>query len=153
MKPPFLITLLVLCFSLCVKAQDNNERLYQAIIKKEPEKVAQLLKDKADANYIKTMGPWMKVNMLISAVNSGELASVKTLVDHKADINWKDGFNTTALIYAANKGNQDMVLLLLSNGADIKASDGQGNTVLSAATESKNTALVKLIQERLKTAN
>jgi ankyrin repeat protein len=146
-----LTVLICLCFSLFANAQEKNEILYQSIIKNDSEKVTQLLKDNADANYIKSMGAWMKVNMLITAVNGGNIETIKALIKSKADVNWKDGFNSTALMYAAEKGSMDIVNLLLENGADINASDGQGNTVLTAARESKNKELVKLIQERLKT--
>lgn len=151
MNRAFLTTLLFLCFTLFAEAQSKNEMLYLSIVKNEPEKVAQLLNDNADANYVLAKGPWMKVNMLITAVNNGHIETVKSLIKSKADVNWKDGFNSTALMYAAAKGNLEMVNLLLESGADINASDGQGNTVVSAASESKNPELIKLIQERLKT--
>ena len=146
----FLTTLLFLGFSVFAKAQSKNEMLYMAIIKDEPAKVTQLLKDNADANYVVAKGPWMKVNMLITAVNNEHIEMVKDLINSKADVNWKDGFNSTALMYAAAKGNLEMVNLLLANGADATANDGKGNTVLSAATESKNAGIIKLIQEQLK---
>jgi uncharacterized protein len=130
--------------------QDNNEKLYEAIIKGDTTIIKQLLNDNADPNYIKASGPWMKVNMLITAVNSGKTYIVKLLLEKNADISWKDGFNTTALMYAAAKGNKDMVVLLLDNGANIQDNDGQGNTVLSAAKESKNKELIRFIQSKMK---
>lgn len=148
----FATALIFLSFSLFAKAQSKNEKLYLSIVRNEPEKVVQLLNDNADANYVVAKGPWMKVNMLITAVNNEHIEMMKALINNKADVNWKDGFNSTALMYAAAKGNMEMVTLLLENGADITANDGKGNTVLTAATESKNTELIKLIQQRLKTA-
>jgi len=88
--------------------------------------------------------------MLITAVNSAKIEIAKMLIDKKADVNWKDGFNTTALMYAASKGNKDMVVMLLNNGANIDDNDGQGNSVLSAAKRSKNKELVRFIQKQLK---
>jgi len=140
-----------LWFSICIISvfgQKVNEQLYKAIVKNDSEKVAKLLKQNADPNYIISSGPWMKVNMLITAINNDNIEIVKLLISTKADVNWKDGFNTTALMYAAAKGNKDIVILLLDNGADINATDGQGNTVLTAAKESKNQDVIKLIEDR-----
>lgn len=72
----------------------------------------------------------------------------KILIENKADVNWKDGFKTSAIIYAASSGNKELVELLLSHGANINDSDGQGNTVLTAAKESKNKDLIKFIKEK-----
>ncbi len=146
-----LITLyLTILISGTIFGQDNNEKLYQAIAKGDTTLVKQLLNDKADPNFVKASGPWMKVNMLITAVNNGNIDIVKILIADKADVKWKDGFETTALMYAASKGNKDIVVLLLDNGADINDNDGKGNTVLSAAKESKNKELIKLVQIKLK---
>src|SRR6188768_634405 len=98
----FLFTLFSILF---VAGQKSNEKLYNAIVKNDKERVAQLLEDKANPNYIISSGPWMKVNMLITAVNNNNIEIVKLLINKKADVNWKDGFNTTALMYAASKGN------------------------------------------------
>ncbi len=138
------------CFSFYVKAQDINEQLYLSITKNDKEKTSQLLKEGANANYIKSSGPWMKVSMLTTAVNNGNIDIVKDLISNKANVNWKDGFQTTALMYAAAKGNKEMVILLLDNGADINANDGKGNTVFSAAQESKNKELINYLDERKK---
>lgn len=130
--------------------QNKNEDLYKAIVKADTTSVKQLLTEKADPNYIKTEGPWMKVNMLITAVNAESIGIVKLLIANKADVSWKDGFKTTVLMYAAATGNKEIVALLLKNGANINDTDAQGNTVLSAAKESKNEELVKFIQEEIK---
>ena len=139
-----------LCFSFHLKAQDINEQLYLSITKNDKEKTSQLLKEGANANYVKSSGPWMKVNMLITAINNGNIDIVKALINNKANVNWKDGFQTTALMYAAAKGNKEMVILLLDSGSDINANDGKDNTVFSAAQESKNKELIKYLDERRK---
>ena len=112
--------------------------------------VKQLLNHDADVNFIKAEGPWMKVNMLITAVNTENIGMVKLLIANKADVKWKDGFKTTALMYAASKGSMEMVTLLLDNGANINDADEKGNTVITAAKESKNIKLIKFIEDKLK---
>jgi len=115
MKKTFITTLTILCISIYSYGQDKNENLYQSIVKNDKEKVNQLLSDKADANYIKSSGEWMKVNMLITAINNNNIDIVKLLIEHKAEVNWKDGFKTTALMYVASKGNKEIVTLILEN--------------------------------------
>lgn len=143
----FLFSILI---SGTIFGQENNEKLYQAIVKGDTALTRQLLNDKADPNFIKSSGPWMKVNLLTTAVNTGNITMVKMLIENKADVKWKDGFNTTSLMYAASKGNKDIVAFLLDNGAEINDNDGKGNSVLSAAKESKNKELVKFINAKLK---
>jgi ankyrin repeat protein len=131
-------------------AQDNSTQLFEAVTKNDKEKVEELIKNGADVNFIKEAGPWMKVSILITAVNNQNLDIAKLLLDNKADVNWKDGFNSSAILYAASTGNIEMVQLLLEKGADIKDNDGQGNSVLTASKESKNKALIRFINEKLK---
>lgn len=146
------LTLLICFFGIVLAtfAQENNEELYKAVIDNDKDFIENLIKEGADVNYVKEVGPWMKVNALITAVNNEYIEIAKLLLDNNADVNWKDGFNTSAIIYAAATGNQEMVELLLGNGADINDNDGQGNTVLTAAKESKNKDLIKIIKEKIK---
>lgn len=147
MKKTVLFLLTIICTTICAYGQNNNEKLYRAIVKSDTTAVRQLLNDKADPNYIKSEGPWMKVSMLIIGIKNIDV--VKLLVANKVDVKWKDGFNTTALMYAASNGNKEIVTLLLENGADINDNDGKGNTVLSAAKESSNQDLIKFIEDKL----
>jgi ankyrin repeat protein len=150
MRKTITILLTIICTTICAFGQDNNEKLYAAIVNGDTSLVKQLLNDKAGPNFIKVEGPWMKVSMLITAVNNSNIDIVKILIANKVDIKWKDGFNTTALMYAAAKGNKEIAVLLLDNGGDINDNDGKGNTVLTAAKESKNKELIKFVEEKLK---
>lgn len=146
-----LITLFCfLALTLSAIAQDKGEQLYEAVTKNDKEKVEKLIENGAEVNYVKQAGPWMKVNLLITAVNNKNTNIAKLLLDNKADVNWKDGFNTSAILYAASSGSIDMVKLLLEYGADIKDNDGKGNTVLTAAKESKNKELISFVKEKMK---
>jgi uncharacterized protein len=150
MKKTIAILLTIICSTIFAFGQDNNVKLYQAITKNDTSLVKEMLNDKADPNFVVTQGSWMKVNMLITAVNNGNIDIVRLLIVNKADVNWKDGFKTTALMYAASKGNKEILVLLLNNGADINDNDGQDNTVLSAAKESKNQEMIKYVEMKLK---
>ena len=108
------------------------------------------IKDKgADINFAKEQG-WMKISLLITAVNKINVDAVKTLLQQGADVNWEDGFNTTALMYAASNGNIGIVQLLLDKGADIKHKDKQGNDAISAAKARKYKDVVKLLEAKMK---
>jgi len=96
------------------------------------------------------VGPWMKVSVLIIAVNNKNIEIAKLLLENKADVNWKDGFNSSAILYATSSGNIEMVKLLLEYGADINDNDGKGNTVLTAAKESKDKDLISFVEKKLK---
>ncbi len=144
-----LILIISIMFAGTIFGQGNNEKLYQAIVKNDTSLVKELLNLKADPNFVVESGPWMKVNMLITAVNKGAIDIVKILIGDSVDVKWKDGSQTTALMYAASKGNKDIVILLLNNGADINNNDGQGNNVLTASKESGNKDLIKYIKNKL----
>jgi ankyrin repeat protein len=148
MKKIFLIFCL-LCIGLYAMAQDVNIRLYKAVSSKDTVEVEKLLTKGADANYKFKMGQ-AEMNLLIVAVTNKDFKSVKLLIEHKANVNGRDWFNTTPLMYAANGGNVEIVKYLIQKGADAKATDGQGNTVLSAAKERNNPEVIKLIEEKIK---
>ncbi|MFD3004040.1 ankyrin repeat domain-containing protein [Pontibacter toksunensis] len=150
MKKLILLLVLTLCTSILTMAQRKDEQLYAAVQKNDKAKVEVLLKKKANPNYIKQAGPWMQVSPLITAVNNSNVEIVKLLIASRAQIDWRDGFNTTTLMYAASKGNREIVELLLASGADVNATDGEGNTVLTAAKENKNSEVVTLIKSKLK---
>lgn len=129
-------------------AQEKNEQLYEAVSKNDKDKVEKLIKKGADVNYAKETGPWMKVSVLITAVNNKNIDIAKFLLDNEADVNWKDGFDTSAILYAASGGSVDMVKLLLEYGANINDNDGKGNTVFTAAKKSKNKDLISFVKEK-----
>lgn len=149
MKTILAILFAITSTTICAFTEDNNEKLLIAIIKSDSTAVKELLKENADPNYIKVEGPWMKYNMLIAAIINSNIDIVKILIANKADVQWKDGFETSAILYAASKGDKEIVALLLENGADINDSDGNGKTVLSASKESKNKELIKFIEDKL----
>lgn len=150
MRKILLTTLFGLGFGFAAAAQDQNQDLFQAIHDQNARKVAVLLDEQqADPNAVLQLGPGGQVSALTLAVNTSSVEVVKLLVQHQAQLEWKDWFDTTALVYAAGIGNKEMVEYLLESGADIRANDGQGNTVLTAAQESKNKSLVRLVESRM----
>jgi ankyrin repeat protein len=144
----------LICFftlSINVFSQSKNDQLFQAVRENDKVKVENLLKLGCDVNYfIETTSPWIKVNLLMTAVNNKNLEIAKLLLENKADISWKDGSNNLAIYYAARSGNVEMVKLLLENGASVFDKDGQGHPVLNAAKESKNNEVISFVEAKTK---
>ena len=126
--------------------QDLNKDLHKAVVAKDTIGVKKLLESGADANYRPKSG-FFEMSLLIWAVQKQDYGNVKLLIEHKAEVDFKDAFKSTALMYAANTGNMDIVSYLISKGADPTATDDQGNSVLSAAKESKNKEVIELIKK------
>lgn len=148
MKKLFLTFLSVICISTVINAQENdkNKALYNAILNDSTDQAKKLLIEGADANYIVAD---LKVSMLIAAVKKKNLVVVKALVEHKADINYRDGSDTQAIVYAAATGSKDMVEFLYTNGADIRSENSDGENVLSLAKESKNALLINYVKQKI----
>jgi ankyrin repeat protein len=149
MKKTGALLVALLSVSGCAFGQTPGEKLYQAVVRRDTVAVRQALSSQADPNYVKAAGPWMKASVLITAVNNRDVDVVKMLLARHVDVNWKDGFSTTALMYAAALGNKELATLLLTAGADVNAADGKGNTVLSAAKEGKSQEVIQLVQTEL----
>jgi ankyrin repeat protein len=141
----FLLLLGFLSVPVLANAQAKGEDLYDAVVKNDTAQVRMLLDKGADVNYLKEQG-FVKVNCLITSVVNDNVDIARMLIAHKAEVNWRDGFNSTALMYAASGGDPKLVELLLDNGADPTADDGDGNTPLQSA---KNAQVKDLIQKRI----
>lgn len=145
------LTLVILFFTSTsmLFAQNMNDSLYQAVVNNDTTAIKYFVQKGADVNFVKEQG-WVKINLLITAVNKKNTDAVNILLQNGADVNWKDGFNSTALMYAANTGNINIVKMLLDKGADITHKDDQGNDAISTAKEGKHNDIVKLLEAALK---
>ena len=84
--------------------QEKDEQLFNASLKNDTELFKKILNEGANVNYIKSVGPWMKVNSLIYSVRNKNIEITKLLLENGIDVNWKDGFNSSAIMYAAYTG-------------------------------------------------
>ncbi|WP_121808758.1 ankyrin repeat domain-containing protein [Mucilaginibacter kameinonensis] len=134
--------------AIYVKAQTINEQLYKAVNVNDTTLAETLINKGADVNF-KHKAMNFEMSLLILSVQKDQPKMVKLLVDHKAEVDWKDWFGSTALMYAANKGNVAVISYLLKSGADIHFKDKDGNSVLSAAKEGGNAEAIKLIEDSL----
>ncbi|MCX5634665.1 MAG: ankyrin repeat domain-containing protein [Planctomycetota bacterium] len=69
-------------------------------------------------------------NCLHSAVCGRHKDAVQLLLEHKADVNQKDGNGRTPLHLAVTSGCEDIIKLLISNGADVNVRNNEGETPL-----------------------
>ena len=80
---------------------------------------------------------------------TADVAKVRLLLDHGADIHKASRLGRTPLIVAAETyGALDTVKLLLQKGADVNAADNIGYTPLIAAAYVDNTAIARLLIEK-----
>lgn len=70
---------------------------------------------------------------LWKATELNDLKTVKSLLQHGADIDDVNSLETTALFVACSCGNLDMVRFLWCSGADVNSTDHEGNTCLMAS--------------------
>jgi ankyrin repeat protein len=72
---------------------------------------------------------------LIESIRQNDLAGIKARLSKGADVNARDGRETTLLMHAAAVGSADAVKLLLDSGADVNAKNPLGSTALTLAAD------------------
>jgi len=112
-----------------------------------PQVLSLLLSKGVDPNY---MAPDNGSHALISAchyANTDELPkSVPILIEHGANINYRDGGGNTPLHWAVNWfGGPPLVDYLLKNGADPTIKNNKGLTALDEAKAANKQKLIDLI--------
>jgi ankyrin repeat protein len=86
------------------------------------------------ANGQPTTGdPWGGATAMHFAVESGDAETIKTLLDHKANVNAQMTDGRTPLLMAVSKGDRKIVSLLLGRGADVNLGTTDDVTPLQVA--------------------
>jgi ankyrin repeat protein len=80
---------------------------------------------------------------LIDAAKNGDNASLRSLLQKKANVNAAEADGTTALHWASYKDNQEAADLLIRAGANVNAATDLGVTPLWPASENGSAAMVK----------
>ena len=84
-------------------------------------------------------------SMLFMALNSGNLAETRLLLDHGVDANARDEKLSTALHISSDNGYFDLVRLLLQYGADVNPRDNHDSTPLHLASAKGHSRVVSLL--------
>ncbi len=90
---------------------------------------------------------------LASAVKSGDVAQVKTLLAKKADVNAPAADSSTPLHWAVETDNLEIANLLLAAGADAKGSTRYKVTPLALAAENGDAAMIERLLQAGADAN
>lgn len=84
---------------------------------------------------------------LLDAVKSGEVKTVKDLLEAGADVNQQDKHGWTPLNWAAGKGNGELVVLLLQHGADVFKVGRDQRTPQKIALAAGHVEVVKILRQ------
>ncbi|GEM_PF-1621998 len=145
MKKITILFTFLLCTTLLF-AESIDEELYSAVSDNNLEKVESLLSEGANPNYVLNKG-MVKVSPLITAIINKNFKIAELLVENEADVNFRDGFETTPLMYAASSGNYEITKLLIDNDANVDAVDNNGNDIYEAGVKSRNREVIELLSE------
>jgi hypothetical protein len=85
---------------------------------------------------------------LFSAIESGDLAQVRALLDKGFDINFQNQEGETPLMAALSRGKLDIVEALLAKGADPNIPNNEGRTILMEAAGLEMPDLVKILLDK-----
>jgi ankyrin repeat protein len=118
------------------------ERLQAAVRHGDAKEVDGLLARGADPNAVDTQGN----PPLFYAVWSGVSAIASSLIDHGADVNFRNGeTGGTALLYGVIAGRESAVRLLLAKNASIALRFDGGQSILHIAAARSSTAILQAL--------
>jgi ankyrin repeat protein len=82
---------------------------------------------------------------LMRAIDRGDKAAVRSLLERGVNLEEKDDEGYTALMYAASNGHTGIVRILLKMGANVNAKTFDGETALMCAAVNGNTGTVGIL--------
>lgn len=85
---------------------------------------------------------------LFKAARIGHEAIVKVLLNNKADVDWRNSDNRTALSCAAENGHEAVARILLDNKADVDSRDYSYRTPLWFAARKGRESMVKILLDQ-----
>lgn len=111
----------------------ETNALVKAASEGDTKKVLELIKNGADIQQHVVCKDDLPLN---AAVKSGNIKTVKALLEAGADVNAKDKYGYTALMWA-NDEHKEIAELLISNGAKVNMQDKDCYTALDYAKDEK----------------
>ena len=85
----------------------------------------------------------------LDAVQKGDAAAVKAVLDQNVEVDAKFADDRTALSFAAERGSVEIVKMLLERGADVNAKDTSNHaTAMTWALEKGHVEIIRLLLEK-----
>lgn len=126
-------------------AKDSRTQLTNAIRSNNAEEIERLARDNEDI----VNAPDEKGKLpLVQAAWWGKDKAIEVLLKSGAEVNNKDGDETTALKAAVATGNEGIIEALLREHADVNLTDKHGSTPLIAAAMKNNVKVATLLLAR-----
>lgn len=121
--------------------------LYYPIKQNDMEILSILLAADADSigASLSDIGDKIKNVPLFYCIKFNNLQAMKILIDHGANVNYRNDSHNTALHAATIRGNIAMMTLLLANDANVNARSNDGSTALQHACNFDNPEAVKIL--------
>lgn len=119
-------------------------KFLQAVTKRDDKAVTELL-EKGGPSLINTRDQSSLETGLHIAARQKNLAYVKFLIGHGANVNMRNAKGETPLVIACNVGFIEGVQFLLASAARVDESGSTGETPLIAAVHNRNIALMRLL--------
>lgn len=85
---------------------------------------------------------------LFSAVVTGEVNQLRTILDGGVNPSLRDSEGMTPLHYAADRGNAEILDILITYGADANSQDNEGQTPLMLAVMCENEDIVRSLLQK-----
>ena len=84
---------------------------------------------------------------LVDAIKANDVATIRTLLDKKADVNAVQADGTTALHWAVDRDAVEIVRVLIRAGANVRAANRYGATPLWLAALNGNAVIIGMLLE------
>jgi ankyrin repeat protein len=140
-------------FSMTSHNSPTESSFFEAISNGDMATVQELLMHGMDVNHLLVVEGTRDTIPLVTAVEANNIAIIKLLLEHGADIN-KKACSRPALSHAVARGNAETVRLLLEHGADVNELWENGltgapgtDTALCYAVLRGNAEIVRLLLE------
>ena len=132
------------------KLQSKRQRLAEAITSGRLYQTKMILEDNLNLNYIDCQGlsPLVRAFMIEDEKHRTRSAMVKLLLQHAADVNFRDDRGKHALNWVCHMNKLDLAKLLFEKclqDLDLTSQDAEGNTPLMHAVKNDNADMVRLL--------
>jgi len=124
----------LLSAAIALAADSSPDAIFNAIRNNQLSELRSLVKDRAAANVKDDRG----ITALMVAAYAGSADSMRFLIEHGANVNAKNAFDSTALMWSVT--DMQKVRMLVDRGADVNARSKPGRTAVMVAARGDRSA-------------